>query len=431
MTTRGFSGRRPTSAAAARLPPGQYETHDFPVLSLGPTPDVDLATWTFTLNDGPRPLARWTWDEFESLPRTTLARRHPLRDQVVEIRHRVGGRDVRRPARRRRCHAPPTPYLLAQSHDDYDTNVPVADLVGGRAMIATRYAGAPLAAEHGGPARLLVPHLYFWKSAKWVRGAALHRARRGRLLGVARLSHVRRPVARAALHQRPVTRPLPGAPLRWHDVAIARDRAAHAARRQRVRRRRCSAAHDAGQHVDVRLTAPDGYQRRAQLLDRLGAGRRCRSSLRSSSSTAARCRRTSTTSRRPATAIEVRGPIGGHFVWRPADGGPLLLIGRRLGRRAADGDAARAARRGAPRADAAAVLGAHVGRGDLPRRAARAGGARTTRFASCSRRRAAARTAPATSRAASTPTGCACCSTRGANATRRCTSAARTGSSRR
>ena len=71
----------------------------------------------------------------------------------------------RRPASRRR-----TPYLLAQSYDDYATNVPVADLVGGRAMIATRYAGAPLPAEHGGPARLLVPHLYFWKSAKWING---------------------------------------------------------------------------------------------------------------------------------------------------------------------------------------------------------------------------------------------------------------------
>jgi DMSO/TMAO reductase YedYZ molybdopterin-dependent catalytic subunit len=66
--------------------------------------------------------------------------------------------------------AAPRAYLLAHSYDGYDTNIPVADLVGGRAMIATRYDGAPLPAEHGGPARLLVPHLYFWKSAKWVNG---------------------------------------------------------------------------------------------------------------------------------------------------------------------------------------------------------------------------------------------------------------------
>ena len=63
---------------------------------------------------------------------------------------------------------PPTNWLLAGSSDDYSTNVPLADLVGGKAMIATRFGGAPLAQEHGGPARLLVPHLYFWKSAKWV-----------------------------------------------------------------------------------------------------------------------------------------------------------------------------------------------------------------------------------------------------------------------
>jgi DMSO/TMAO reductase YedYZ molybdopterin-dependent catalytic subunit len=65
---------------------------------------------------------------------------------------------------------PPTAFLLAESRDDYDTNLPVADLLGGRAMIAIRFAGISLEAEHGGPARLLVPHLYFWKSAKWIKG---------------------------------------------------------------------------------------------------------------------------------------------------------------------------------------------------------------------------------------------------------------------
>ena len=65
---------------------------------------------------------------------------------------------------------PPTPYILAHSVDDYTTNVPVADLVGGKAMVALRFAGYPITSDHGGPARLLVPHLYFWKSAKWVNG---------------------------------------------------------------------------------------------------------------------------------------------------------------------------------------------------------------------------------------------------------------------
>jgi DMSO/TMAO reductase YedYZ molybdopterin-dependent catalytic subunit len=70
MTTRGFSGRRPAAATAQRLPPGQSWTADFPVLSYGPTPAVDLARWTFTLKDGPRKLARWNWSELNALPQT-------------------------------------------------------------------------------------------------------------------------------------------------------------------------------------------------------------------------------------------------------------------------------------------------------------------------------------------------------------------------
>ena len=169
MPTRGFTGRRPPARSAERLPPGQYQTDDFPVLSMGPTPDVDLATWRFTLHDGPRLVASWSWSEFQALPRT------PWRGDIHCVTkwskfdtdwEGVSFDDLLAAAGM----APPTPYLLAHSYDGYDTNVPVADLAGGRAMIATRYAGAPLPAEHGGPARLLVPHLYFWKSAKWVQG---------------------------------------------------------------------------------------------------------------------------------------------------------------------------------------------------------------------------------------------------------------------
>ena len=169
MVTRGFTGRRPTQAAAKRLPPGQYQTEDFPVLSMGPTPQVRLPDWRFTLHDGPRPLGSFTWDEFEALPRTrwrgdihcvTKWSKFDTEWEGVTVDDLFAAAGV----------TPPTGYLLAHSYDDYDTNVPVADLVGGRGMIATRFADAPLHADHGGPARLLVPHLYFWKSAKWVRG---------------------------------------------------------------------------------------------------------------------------------------------------------------------------------------------------------------------------------------------------------------------
>jgi DMSO/TMAO reductase YedYZ molybdopterin-dependent catalytic subunit len=167
MTTRGFSGRPPAQGEASRLPPGQYLTHDFPVLSLGVTPLVEHEDWKFTIKDGPRPLVSWTWDEFETLPRTTWRgdihcvtkwSKFDTNWEGVTIDDLFTAAGI----------TPPTGFLLAQSHDDYDTNVPVADLTGGKAMIATRYDGQPLAVEHGGPARLLVPHLYFWKSAKWV-----------------------------------------------------------------------------------------------------------------------------------------------------------------------------------------------------------------------------------------------------------------------
>jgi DMSO/TMAO reductase YedYZ molybdopterin-dependent catalytic subunit len=169
MSTRGFVGRRPSDEVARRLPPGQYRTEDFPVLSLGPTPHVDLATWKFTINNGPRPLASWNWADFEALPRTPMQRdihcvtkwsKFDTRWEGVTIDDLFAAAGI----------TPPTAYLLAQSYDGYDTNLPVADLVGGKAMIATRFDGAPIEAEHGGPARLLVPHLYFWKSAKWVKG---------------------------------------------------------------------------------------------------------------------------------------------------------------------------------------------------------------------------------------------------------------------
>lgn len=169
MTTRGFTGRRPSSEAAQRLPPGQYQTSDFPVLAKGPTPRVDRAAWRFTINNGPRPLMSWRWDEFEALPQTTWRRDIHCVTKWSKFDTTWSGvtiDDLLRAA----AITPPSAYVLALSHDDYDTNVPLADLVDGKAMIATRFGDVPLEPEHGGPARLLVPHLYFWKSAKWIKG---------------------------------------------------------------------------------------------------------------------------------------------------------------------------------------------------------------------------------------------------------------------
>ena len=169
METRGFSGRRPAADVAKRVPPGQSLTADFPVLSAGPTPRVALDAWRFFVKVGPRKVATWTWDEFGALPQTEAVRDIHCVTKWTKLDTRWRGvlvDDLLAAA----GVAPPTRFVLAHGFDGYSTNVPYADLAGGKAMVATHYDGKPLAADHGGPARLLVPHLYFWKSAKWVSG---------------------------------------------------------------------------------------------------------------------------------------------------------------------------------------------------------------------------------------------------------------------
>ena len=174
MATRGFTGkRRPPGADATedvskRLPPGQTLTQDFPVLSAGPTPHLDLQRWSFTVKTGPRPVAQWSWEQMNALPQTTLRCDIHCVTKWSKLDTNWQGVSIDDLLAAAGLGTPPTPYVLAHTHDGYSTNVPVADLLGGRAMIALRYEGQPIPADHGGPARLLVPHLYFWKSAKWV-----------------------------------------------------------------------------------------------------------------------------------------------------------------------------------------------------------------------------------------------------------------------
>ena len=125
-------------------------------------------------------------------------------------------------------------YVTAFSDGGYTTNLPLEDVTGGKAWVAYDYDGEPLDPEHGGPARLLVPHLYFWKSAKWVRGLELTERGRARLLGGLRLPQLRRPVARAALPGR----------LSWRlgDVVARADRRDRADEEHRARRSRTGRA---------------------------------------------------------------------------------------------------------------------------------------------------------------------------------------------
>ena len=170
FVSRGFKGRRRDGSDSDRVPPGQYLVDDFPVLSAGPTPRTRLEEWDFTITGGVAEPRRWTWEQFRALPNEEDHQGHPLRDEVVEARHGLGRGLRRHAARRGRDDAE---YVVAFCDGGYTTNLPLEDVTDGKAWVAVRLDGEPLDPEHGGPARLLVPHLYFWKSAKWVRGLSL------------------------------------------------------------------------------------------------------------------------------------------------------------------------------------------------------------------------------------------------------------------
>ena len=167
--SRGFRGRRSDEGDAERLPPGQYLTHDFPVLSAGPTPRTRLEDWTFTVAYG-EDRRTWTWDEFRALPteEPTVDIHCVTRWSKLDTDWQGVSVDTLLDAVDHEA-----AYALAFCDGGYTTNVPIEDLTGGKAWVAYAYGGEPLDPEHGGPARLLVPHLYFWKSAKWVRGLQL------------------------------------------------------------------------------------------------------------------------------------------------------------------------------------------------------------------------------------------------------------------
>jgi len=168
--SRGFHRRSRQSDVGGRIPPGQYLERGFPVLTAGPTQHTPLEKWDFSIVGEVDQPKRWTWDEFRALPHETITvdihcvtkwskldtqwegvSIDTLLDQVVFDAN----------------------YMIATSDGGYTTNLPLDEIMGGKAWIVYAYQGEPLAPEHGGPARLLVPHLYFWKSAKWVRSLRL------------------------------------------------------------------------------------------------------------------------------------------------------------------------------------------------------------------------------------------------------------------
>jgi len=175
FVTRGFVGRRRDDGSAdiaSRTPPGQYITKDFPVLSAGPTPRTPLEQWTFTIQGLVKQPVAWSWQEFLALPSrewtvdiscVTKWTKLDMRWRGVSLDTLLEGAEIDDQAA----------FVIAWSDGGYTTNLPLPDVLNGQAFVAYEFDGAPLAAEHGGPARLVVPARYFWKSAKWIRGMRL------------------------------------------------------------------------------------------------------------------------------------------------------------------------------------------------------------------------------------------------------------------
>ncbi|WP_199442766.1 sulfite oxidase-like oxidoreductase [Umezawaea beigongshangensis] len=168
IVSRGFRGR--PSSEDKPLPPGQYLTQDFPVLSAGPTPKIDPERWSFTVTTETGEDTSWSWREFQALPMETPTvdihcvtkwSKFDTTWRGVSLDTLLAGVDTA------------ADHALVHSYGGYTTNLPLEDLLDGQAWLVHSYDGEELHPEHGGPVRLLVPHLYFWKSAKWVRGIRL------------------------------------------------------------------------------------------------------------------------------------------------------------------------------------------------------------------------------------------------------------------
>jgi DMSO/TMAO reductase YedYZ molybdopterin-dependent catalytic subunit len=167
--TRGFTGRG-REARDPRLPPGQYDAgRQWPVLSAEATPKIDPTEWTFTVEGHVEQPTTWSWDEMHALPPSTYSGDIHCVTTWSKLGMEFVGVSIDTLFDVARPRADAT-HVLAYSTTGYTTNLPLTDVTGGKAWVAFTADGAPLSRDHGGPARLLVPHLYFWKSAKWVAG---------------------------------------------------------------------------------------------------------------------------------------------------------------------------------------------------------------------------------------------------------------------
>lgn len=159
----------PDTLRAERIPPGQSRTKKWPVLDAGGPPEIDLARWQLRIHGLIAQPVAWSWDEFNQLPRVRVFSDFHCVTRWSRLGNVWEGVSTRELLARAGGPLPEAAFVLAHGYDDeFTTNLPLADFLAEDALVAVTHDGAPLSLDHGGPARLIVPRLYAWKSAKWL-----------------------------------------------------------------------------------------------------------------------------------------------------------------------------------------------------------------------------------------------------------------------
>jgi DMSO/TMAO reductase YedYZ molybdopterin-dependent catalytic subunit len=164
----------PDAKRDQRIPPGQSRTKKWPVLDASGPPEIDLNSWKLSVWGLVRNSIEWNWREFNDLPRVRVFADFHCVTRWSRLGNVWEGVSTREILARAGGPLPQAAYVLAHGYDEaFTTNLPLADFLAEDALVALTHDGEPLTADHGGPARLIVPRLYAWKSAKWLSGIEL------------------------------------------------------------------------------------------------------------------------------------------------------------------------------------------------------------------------------------------------------------------
>jgi DMSO/TMAO reductase YedYZ molybdopterin-dependent catalytic subunit len=162
----------PDTERAQRVPPGQSRTRKWPVLDAGEPPPIDVAQWRLTFSGLVEPALSFDWQQFQALPHTRVLADFHCVTRWSRLGNLWEGVLVREILGRTRID-PAARFVLVRAELGWSTNLPLEHFLAEDALFADRHDGAPLEHVHGGPVRLIVPRLYAWKSAKWVRSVEL------------------------------------------------------------------------------------------------------------------------------------------------------------------------------------------------------------------------------------------------------------------